>query len=56
MGETMKVAEDILRLKAEGETIMPSISYLDVPEHKGNFRTLPAHNVWSTYIKIGRSA
>jgi ornithine cyclodeaminase/alanine dehydrogenase-like protein (mu-crystallin family) len=55
-GETMKIVENILRVKAEDETIMPSVLCLDLPERRGDFRNMPAYNVWSTYIKIGGSA
>jgi len=52
----MKVVENIFRVKAEDETIMPSVLCLDLPERRGDFRNMPAYNVWSTYIKIGGSA
>lgn len=41
--ETLEAAERAFKLQAQGKTIMPSKTYLDLPEYKGDFRAMPAY-------------
>jgi alanine dehydrogenase len=43
MSEAIKAVEYSFKLKAEGRTIMPPKSYLDLPEYRGDFRVMPAY-------------
>jgi alanine dehydrogenase len=43
MRETIKVVENAFKLQAQGKTIMPCKMYLDLVEHHGDFRAMPAY-------------
>lgn len=51
MDEALKVVENAFKLEAEGKTIMPPKSYLDLREYKGDFRTMPGYIDGSVGIK-----
>jgi alanine dehydrogenase len=43
MNEALKAVEYSFKLKAEGRIIMPTKSYLNLPEYGGDFRVMPAY-------------
>ena len=43
MSEVLKAVENAFELKARGKAIMPPKLYLDLPQHQGNFRAMPAY-------------
>lgn len=51
MDEALKAVEYAFKLQAEGKAVMPPKLYLDLPEHKGDFRAMPAYIDGSAGIK-----
>ena len=51
MGEVLKAVERAFKLEAEGRAIMPPKLYLDLPEYRGDFRTMPAYIDGSAGLK-----
>lgn len=43
MSEVLKATELAFQCEAEGKVIMPCKVYLDLPQHKGDFRAMPAY-------------
>ena len=51
VGETLEAVEHAFKLQAQGKAIMPPKLYLDLPEHGGDFRAMPAYIDGSAGIK-----
>lgn len=51
MGEVLKAVENAFKLKAQGEAVMPSKLYLELPEYNGDFRAMPAYIDGSAGVK-----
>ena len=51
MSDALKVVERAFRLQAEGKVIMPPKLYLNLREHQGDFRAMPAYIEGSVGIK-----
>jgi len=51
MGEVLKAVEHAFKLQAKGKVIMPPKLYLNLPEHQGDFRAMPAYIDGSAGIK-----
>jgi len=51
MDDTLEVVERAFRLQAEAKVIMPPKLYLDLPDHQGDFRAMPAYVDGSVGLK-----
>lgn len=51
--EALKAVERALVLEVQGATVMPPKLYLNLPQHEGDFRAMPAYDVQSAYIIRG---
>jgi hypothetical protein len=51
--EALKAVEHAFVLEVQGATAMPPKLYLNLPEHEGDFRAMPACDIQSAYITRG---
>lgn len=51
MDEVLAAVEYAFKLEAEGKSIMPPKIYLDLPQHQGDFRAMPAYINGSAGLK-----
>jgi alanine dehydrogenase len=52
MDEALRVMEHALVLEAQGLTVMPPKLYLDLPQHQGDFRAMPAYIDGAAGLKL----
>jgi ornithine cyclodeaminase/alanine dehydrogenase-like protein (mu-crystallin family) len=51
--EALRAVEHAFVLEVQGATVVPPKLYLNLPQHQGDFRAMPAYNVQSVYIIRG---